>query len=73
MVAIWENSQEVTAVTQKKTNKIVVIFLHKNVKFSLFSFFASLFKNTNTLRSNPNINMYSMQKTWKTQKSKKEI
>lgn len=67
MVAIWETSQEVTAVTQKKTNKIVVIFSHKNVKFSLLSFFfASLFKHTNTLLSNPNINMYSMPKTWKT-------
>lgn len=43
MVAIWETSQEVTAVTQKKTNKIVVIFSHKNVKFSLLSFFFCFF------------------------------
>lgn len=36
-----------------------------------FHFFASLFKNTHLLFSNCDIDMYSAQKTWKTQKSKK--
>lgn len=40
LTRVWETSQDIAAVTQKKTNKIVVMFLQKNFKFSLFSFFS---------------------------------
>lgn len=41
---VWEASQEVAAVLQKKNNKTLVTFLHKNVKFSLFLVLFSYFK-----------------------------